>query len=57
MPANESRISRRCACRSKRRLLRLEEAPKIITLHPATLDRYVETVDALGHESCRARRG
>ena len=25
----------------------LEEAPKIITLHPATLDRYVETVDAL----------
>jgi len=35
----------------------LEEAPKIITLHPATLDRYVETVDALGHESCRARRG
>jgi uncharacterized protein (DUF924 family) len=25
----------------------LEEAPKIITLHPATLDRYVETLDAL----------
>jgi site-specific DNA recombinase len=25
----------------------LEEAPKIITLHPATLDRYSETVDAL----------
>jgi hypothetical protein len=25
----------------------LEEAPTIITLHPATLDRYVETVDAL----------
>jgi hypothetical protein len=25
----------------------LEEASKIITLHPATLDRYVETVDAL----------
>src|SRR6516165_5759752 len=25
----------------------LEEVPKIITLHPATLDRYVETVDAL----------
>jgi len=25
----------------------LEETPKIITLHPATLDRYVETVDAL----------
>ena len=25
----------------------LEEAPKIITLHPATLDRYAETVDAL----------
>jgi site-specific DNA recombinase len=24
-----------------------EEAPKIITVHPATLDRYVETVDAL----------
>jgi hypothetical protein len=24
-----------------------EEVPKIITLHPATLDRYVETVDAL----------
>jgi site-specific DNA recombinase len=25
----------------------LEEAPKIITLHPATLDQYAETVDAL----------
>jgi hypothetical protein len=25
----------------------LEEAPKIITLHPATLDRYIETVEAL----------
>ena len=25
----------------------LEEAPKIITLHPATLDRYAATVDAL----------
>ena len=25
----------------------LEEAPKIITLHQATLERYVETVDAL----------
>ena len=25
----------------------LEEAPKIITLHPATLDRYAETVDTL----------
>jgi site-specific DNA recombinase len=25
----------------------LEEAPKIITLHPATVDRYVETADAL----------
>jgi hypothetical protein len=28
-------------------IARLEEAPKIITLHPATLDRYAETVDAL----------
>jgi site-specific DNA recombinase len=36
----------------------LEEAPKIITLHPATLDRYVETVDALaGRQRCRACRG
>jgi site-specific DNA recombinase len=25
----------------------LEEAPSMITLHPATLDRYIETVDAL----------
>jgi len=25
----------------------LEDAPKIITLHPATLDRYAETVDAV----------
>jgi site-specific DNA recombinase len=25
----------------------LKEAPKFITLHPATLDRYAETVDAL----------
>jgi septal ring factor EnvC (AmiA/AmiB activator) len=28
-------------------LAALEEAPSIITLHPATLDRYIETVDAL----------
>ena len=28
-------------------LTTLEEAPSVITLHPATLDRYIETVDAL----------
>jgi len=28
-------------------LASLEEAPKFIALHPATLDRYAETVDAL----------
>jgi site-specific DNA recombinase len=28
-------------------LVALEEAPSTITLHPATLDRYIETVDAL----------
>ena len=28
-------------------LAALEEAPPVITLHPATLDRYIETVDAL----------
>ncbi len=28
-------------------LAALEEAPSIITLHPATLDQYIETVDAL----------
>ena len=40
----------------------LEEAPKIITLHPATLDQYAETVDALaaslaGHAEARDDRG
>jgi hypothetical protein len=33
----------------------LEEAPKIITLHPAILDRHVEMVDALAKTCCRAR--
>jgi site-specific DNA recombinase len=28
-------------------LAALEEAPSIVTLHPATLDQYIETVDAL----------
>ena len=40
----------------------LEEAPKIITLHPVTLDRYVETVDALAtrvaeHDEAEDDRG
>lgn len=40
----------------------LEEAPKIITLHPATLDQYAETVDALaaslaGHAEAQDDRG
>ncbi len=40
----------------------LEEAPKIITLHPATLDRYAETVDTLaaslaGHAEAKDDRG
>lgn len=36
-----------CSCRPLGSSSSLEEAPKIITLHHATLDRYVETVDAL----------
>ncbi|HLK79880.1 MAG TPA: hypothetical protein VKT99_00035 [Xanthobacteraceae bacterium] len=30
----------------------LDEAPTIITLHPATLDRYVENGRRLGREPC-----
>jgi site-specific DNA recombinase len=43
-------------------LAAIEEAPKVITLHPASLDRYAETVDALaaslaGHAEAEDERG
>ena len=43
-------------------LASLEEAPKFIALHPATLDRYAETVDALAaslgdHDEAEDDRG
>src|SRR5712672_278138 len=61
MLANGSRLSRRNACRSRPSSHR-SKAPKFIALHPATLDRYAETVDALAaslgdHDEAEDDRG